>query len=186
MSRSAPRRRSPFAVLALGLALLLSSGAARPLAAQDGDAAAIAAYRLTTANLDQFTRATRALAELAKDPAVRAQAEAMDAQDDDANSIADVVAKLDRLPGFKKAVASSGMTTREYVLFQFAFMQAAMAQAIVDQYGDKAELPAEISKENVAFVRANKAKIDQLTAEMKRMQEAAEGSASTAEPPPQR
>ncbi|HEU4628483.1 MAG TPA: hypothetical protein VFS08_02020 [Gemmatimonadaceae bacterium] len=189
MSRSVPlRRRSPIAALALGLALLLAAGAARPLIAQDADVAAIAAYRLTEAKLDQFTRSTRALMELAKDPAVRARAAAMEAQDDgsDSKSIADVVAQLESIPGYKKAVASSGMTTREYIVFQFAFMQAAMAQAMMEQYGAQAQLPAEISKENVEFVRTHKAQLEQLTAEMKKLQESVEADGAAAEPPPQR
>ena len=184
MSRSNPLRRSPIAALVIGLVLALSAGAARPLAAQGDDAATLAAYRLTDAKLGQFMKATRAVYALSKDPALQAQAEALEAQggDDDAETIAEIAAKMERLPAFRNAVSSAGMTMRDYVTFQLAFFQAAFAQAMLDQYPDKAKLPAGISQANVDFVRSHKAQLDQLTAEMKKMQEDSEPT----EPPTRR
>jgi hypothetical protein len=175
MSRPTPLRRSPVAALVLGLVLALSAGVARPLAAQGDDAATLAAYHLTEAKLAQFTRATRAVVEAVRDPAVQAEAKALGEQDDDdAESIADVAAKLERMPAFKRAVASSGMTMRDYVTFQFALFQAAFAQAMLDQYPDKAKLPAGVSQANVDFVRAHKAQLEQITAELKKLEEMGE------------
>lgn len=167
-----PFRRSPVALLALGLAAVLSAGAARPLAAQADDAATLAAYRLTEAKLGQFVRATRAVVEASKNPATQAEIKALgELDDDDSESIADVAAKLERVPTFKRAVASSGMTMRDYVTFQFALFQAAFAQALMEQYPDQAKLPEGVSKANVDFVRTHKAQIEQVTAELKKMQD---------------
>ncbi len=178
-------RRSPVALLALGLAAVLSAGAARPLAAQADDAATLAAYRLTEAKLGQFVRATRAVVAAAKNPAMQAEMKALGEQDDDdAESIADVAAKLERIPTFRRAVASSGMTMRDYVTFQFALFQAAFAQAMLEQYPDKAKLPEGISQANVDFVRTHKAQIEQITAELKKMQEDAEEDSTSDEDPP--
>ncbi|HEX6630067.1 MAG TPA: hypothetical protein VF048_03210, partial [Gemmatimonadaceae bacterium] len=68
--------------------------------------------------------------------------------------------------------------------FQFALFQAAFAQAMLEQYPDKAKLPEGISQANVDFVRTHKAQIEQVTAELKKMQEDAEEDSTSDEDPP--
>ena len=47
--------------------------------------------------------------------------------EESAESISDVAARLDRSPAAKSAIQSAGLTTRECVVFTFAMFQAGLA-----------------------------------------------------------
>lgn len=156
-------------------ALLLTAAAAVALAgrpaearAQD-DMATLAAYRLTAGKLERFAQATRNVFAAAADPAVRAQMKQLEDDGDDEPSIGDLAARLDRVTPVRAAIAKSGMSTRDYVTFQFSLLQASVAVAVMDmQPGTK--LPEGTPQANVDFVRQHKARLDALTAEVKKME----------------
>jgi hypothetical protein len=128
-------------------------------AAQDADMRDVQRYVLTSAGLAKYTHATKKLAEL---PAAQARACGGDDDDDDADaqSIGDMVAKLESVPGAKAAVQGAGLTMREYVVFTMSLLQNGLAAWAVTQPGGK--LPPGVSKANVDFVQAHDADLKQL------------------------
>jgi hypothetical protein len=128
-------------------ALLL---AGLPCTAVAEDLQEVSSYALTESGLAKFTAATRNLA------AIPGACEA-DEDDDDssADSIDDLVAKLESTPGAKAAIQAAGMTPREYVVFTFSMMQSGMAAWAQNQ--PNAKLPAGISQANIDFYRKHEA-----------------------------
>jgi hypothetical protein len=88
-----------------------------PVIAIADDEQEIKNYVLTDAGLAKYSQAARQLAMMDA-----AQTGACEESEDgeDAQSISDVVAKMDRYPAAKNAITSAGMSTREYVVFSFA------------------------------------------------------------------
>jgi hypothetical protein len=128
-------------------------------AAEDADVREVQRYALTSAGLAKYSLATKKLAEL---PAGKARACVDDSDDDgaDTQSIGDIVAKLDSVPGARTAVQGAGLTMREYVVFSMSLLQNGLAAWAVSQPGGK--LPAGVSKANVDFVQAHGAELKQL------------------------
>ena len=135
---------SRLVVLMLALALPALS------LAQDKDAQEISRYVLTDAALAKYARAVENLRPLAK--------QISSCEEEDADSIAAMAARIDRVPAAKAAIQSAGLPTREYVVFVFAVFQTGMAVWAMEQPGGK--LPAGVSQANVNFYKANRAKIE--------------------------
>ncbi|MEX1994769.1 MAG: hypothetical protein WD929_08905 [Steroidobacteraceae bacterium] len=135
----------------LAVTALLMPGIA---AAQDRDTQEVQAYVLTDAGLAKYSQATKKLAVLSGGPD--------DCEDDggDSQSLDQMTAKLNARPGAKAAIASAGMTTREYVVFSWSLMQNGLAAWALSQPGGK--LPAGVSKANVDFYQKHEAALQQL------------------------
>ena len=152
----------------VGVALLVLAGDSP---AQDADAKEVAAYRFTEATFAKYLRASRALAALAKTMPVDTSGEAREEEDEGdsesgTKSIAEITAGYDSVPGARRAITSAGLTTREFVVFSFALLQAGMAAAVVEQVGwDK--LPPDIARSNVEFFQRHRATLDSAAAELK-------------------
>lgn len=140
--------------------------------AQDADTKEVAAYRFTDATFAKFVRASRALATLSKSMPVDTSGDARDEEDEGDSesgtmSIAAITARYDSVPEARRAITSAGLTTREYVVFSFALLQAGMAAAVVEQVGwDK--LPPDVPRSHVEFYQRHKATLDSASAELKR------------------
>lgn len=167
----------------LAAAALLA--AAPALRAQSTDEQTLARYRLNESNLTKFEQASRNMATSLQSPAVREQAKqfsAATANEENPKTIAEMAARLDRFVPARQAISSAGLSTREYVTFQLSLFQAGMAMMVMDQM-QGATLPEGTPKENVDFVRANKGRLEKLTAELKAMQpEEPDAPAEPAEP----
>ena len=114
--------------------------------ANEGDKREISSYVLTEAGLGKFAQATQNLAAI---PGACVRED----EDDDGNgneSIDQMAAKLDSLPGAKAAVQSAGMTSREYVIFMFSMMEAGLSSWAMSQGG---KLPPGVSQANVDFYK---------------------------------
>jgi hypothetical protein len=122
-----------------------------PAFAQDADTQEVLRYTLTEAGLTKYINATKKLATLP---------DSCEDEDADANSIADLVAKIDGTPGAKAAIQSTGMTTREYAVFSLAMIHNGLAAWAVSQPGGK--LPPGVSQANVDFLKRNEAKTKEL------------------------
>jgi hypothetical protein len=179
--RRLARRAS--APLLAAAALLAATPALR---AQTADEQTLASYRLDASNLAKFEQASRNMATSLQNPAVREQAKqfsASTAAEEDPRTIADMAARLDRFAPARQAIASAGLPTTEYVTFQLSLFQAGMAMMVMDRM-QGATVPEGTPKENVDFVRANKERLEKLTAELKAMQpEEPDAPAEPAEPP---
>ena len=135
---------------ALTLALIL------PVIATADDEQEIRNYVLTDAGLAKYSQAARQLAAMDAEQTGACE----DSEDgDDAQSISDVVAKMDRHPAAKNAITSAGMTTREYIVFSFALLQTGLAVWGAEQPGGQA---TGVSAANVAFYKRNEANLKKL------------------------
>jgi hypothetical protein len=123
---------------------------------------ALANYRLTTANLNKFLAATRAL-------------QAMEDEDFDLDdpfkgqnpeniSISRIATAFDSEPRIKRAINGAGMTSRDYVTFLFSTMQAMFGSVMVQMGGDQAlaDMPAGVLKQNIQFFMAHQEEFEAL------------------------
>ena len=172
--RIAPARRT-LALSATVLALLALPSLAPAARAQSADEKALASYRLTMPTIRKLVAVQEKIMEVAASPDAKKWAKELERQSSGNATIAELSAAYDRVPPLKQAIASSGLSTREYVTAFFSFFQAAMmvsVQEYAQQQGSKeaAPLPAGVSKENVELVRQNKAEIDQISKRLQEMQ----------------
>lgn len=136
--------------LAVAASLLLLPTAAIP---QDRDTQEVQRYVLTDAALARYKVATKKLV------ALPGSADSCD-DENESGTIAEAVAKLDAIPAAKAAIASSGMTTREYIVFSWSLVHNALAAWAVGQPGGK--LPPGTSQANVDFYNRHAAEIESL------------------------
>jgi hypothetical protein len=137
----------------LGVVALALAGVA---AADDNDKREISSYVMTEAGLARFKQATSNLSAV---PGACARTDDLEDDDDDdsaSQSLDQMVAKLDAVPGAKAAIQSAGMTTREYVVFMWSLMQTGMSAWAQDQGG---KLPPGVSQANVDFYRKHEAEM---------------------------
>ena len=146
-------RRQLVASYLLHSVLLIGSTAAFGEDVGDADSQEVGRYHLTDAKLAKYAAATRGLADaLADDPA--------SCEEDDADSLTAMAARLDDIPEAKAALAGAGMPSREYIVFGLAVLQAGMASWALSQGG---ALPPGVSAENVGFYQAHQDEIQALT-----------------------
>jgi hypothetical protein len=119
--------------------------------AQDADAAEVQRYVLTDAALAKYSQATEALAGLGGD---------CEEEDEEPQSINQMVAALEAAPGAAAAVRAAGLAPREYVVFSLSLLQNVLASFSASQPG--AALPPGILRANVDFVRKHEAALQQL------------------------
>jgi hypothetical protein len=118
----------------------------------DADTKEVQAFKLTEAGLGKYTKATHALSELS-----------VGCDDNsDANSIAEMVARLNSYPGAETAIQGAGMTTREYVVFSMSLLHNAMAGWVAREPGGS--LPPGTSQANVDFLNSHEADLNELNA----------------------
>ncbi len=166
------------------LALPLLASAAR--AQESDDAKALASYRLTMPTIRKLVAAQEKFLEAASSPDAKKWTKEMEGKSTGNMSIAELSALYDRIPPIKQAIASSGLSTREYVTAMFAFFQAAMVASMQDyakQQGSKeaATLPPGVSKENIDLVRQNKAEIDRISKRLEELQKKSKAQEANAE-----
>ena len=138
--------RLRLAKLLLVVAALALPGVA---AANENDKREISSYVLTEGGLAKFKQATDKLSAV---PGACAKAD--DDEDNSSQSLDQVVAKLDAVPGAEAAIQSAGMTTREYVVFMWSIVQTGMSAWAQDEGG---KLPPGVSQANVDFYRKHEA-----------------------------
>lgn len=146
------------------LALTLPAAAAE--AQSSADLEAIGATTLTMPKYKQYLDATVNLAiVIVKNPKVGAGMEGMGEK-----TIAEQVKLLEVQPQVRGAISATGLTTRDYVLTQWALLQAGMAYAMTKGSGvsqDEIAKKAGVSKANLDFYAKNEAEISRLAAEAK-------------------
>jgi hypothetical protein len=146
--------------------MALSLPAAAEAQQSDADLKAVSATTLTMPKYKQYLDATVNLANVAaKNPGL---AEGM--QGSGEKSIDEQVRTLESNPQVKAAVTSTGLSTRDYVLTQWALLQTGMAYAMTKGTGasqDDMIKKAGVSKANVDFYTQNEAEINKLAEEAK-------------------
>ena len=158
---SLSRRMCTYALTVV--ALSLPSAAAE--AQSDPDLKAVSATTLTLPKYKQYLDASVNLANVAaKNPGL---AESMKSSND-SKSIDETVKALESNPQVRGAVTSTGLTTRDYVLTQWALIQAGMAYAMTKGSGvaqDEVVNKGGVSKANLDFYAKNEAEINRLAKE---------------------
>lgn len=147
----------------LVLVAVVSFGAqAAAPAADDPDLQRVAHFRLDDQVMAKYIKAQTALMQAAKShPELEGQEDASDAK-----TLDETVARLDKQPVLRAALASAGMSTSDYVLCSFALMQSGIYAWGVQMQGQKmwAKIPPGIPTENTRWVIAHKAELDKLKA----------------------
>ena len=132
------------------------------------DARAIERYRLTPATLGKLAKVQDNIyAMLKADPTLAkkyADQKEESNEEDEPQTIDAMAKKLNEVPELKRAIAKSGLTTREYMIASLSMFQALMASALLDMPGaDKSALTPNV-KANIAFLKAHKAEMDRMNA----------------------
>jgi hypothetical protein len=132
----------------------------------EADLKAVSATTLTMPKYKQYLDATVNLANVAaENPGL---AEGM--KDGGEKSIDEQVRALESKPQVKAAITSTGLSTRDYVLTQWALLQTGMAYAMTKGSGASADemvKKAGVSKANMDFYAQNEAEINKLAADAK-------------------
>lgn len=135
-----------------------SSAAAQPgMGGQLFSDPAIANYRLTAATMTKFITATNALKEL-EDGDFEARIEdQIDMDDPESIDLNQIATLFDSEPEIKGAINGAGLSSREYVTFMFAMLQAMFGSVMVQMGGEDAlaDMPAGVMKDNIQFFLAN-------------------------------
>lgn len=146
------------AVVALSLSAVVAE------AQSEADLEAIAATTLTMPKYKQYLDATVNLANIAvKNPGI---ADRMEGSAE--KSVAEQVKALDSDPRVRGAISATGLTTKDYVMTQWALLQAGMAYAMTKGSGvsqDEIVKKAGVSKANLDFYAQNEAEINRLAQE---------------------
>jgi hypothetical protein len=159
---SLSRRVCTHALAVMALSLPVAAEAQQ----SDADLKAVSATTLTMPRYKQYLDATVNLANVAaKNPGL---AEGM--KDGGEKSIDEQVKALESNPQVKAAVTSTGLSTRDYLLTQWALLQTGMAYTMTKGSGASQEdmmKKAGVSKANMDFYAQNEAEINKLAEEAK-------------------
>ena len=88
-------------------------------------------------------------------------ADAADADLSTARSLAEMAARIDAQPALAAALRGAGLSSREFATAQLALVQAGIAYGL-QKTGHLKQIPDEVSKENVEFVRLHEREIEAL------------------------
>jgi hypothetical protein len=125
-------------------------------------------YRLTADKVDRVIQANANIAKLmAANPELRRQ---LDRQGDmnDPKTLNEMIERLNSIQPVHQALASAGISARDWVLTVMTTFGAQMA-AELEKRGLSKKLPYAVSAENVAFVSAHQEQIQQLTTSLDAM-----------------
>ena len=89
-------------------------------------------------------------------------------------TLSEMAAAMEKEPAFAQALASAGITAREYAKFLFAYLSAGMVAGMMEQ-GVIKEVPKELANsinlENIKFVQAHKAEMQAFQETMKSLEQ---------------
>lgn len=122
----------------------------------------ISDYRLDMDRMQRYSAALRGFVALARTDSAAAEAMASNSNE----STAQMIAKIEASPSAMKVLRDARLTAKEYVWITAAYLQAAMTEAALEA-NPNAKLPAGQNRQNVEFVRAHKAELEELTRDMR-------------------
>lgn len=155
------RLRGLLMAVAVGLLVCFAAQAAAP-AADDPDLQRVAQFRVNDQVMAKYIKAQEALMQAAKSHPELGNQE----DQSDAKTLDETIARLDKQPVLRAALASAGMSTSDYVLCSFALMQSSIYAWGVQMQGQKmwAKIPPGIPTANTKWVIAHKAELEKLKA----------------------
>jgi len=120
----------------------------------------LAAFRLSMEKLGKAATAGKILEKLAEtDPSLKGVAQ-FDKQKE-WQYVDEAVHRIDGHPRARTAIQSAGLSTRDYVLTMYCFVQSTLALFLKEDGGEKHD-PSGASEENVAFVKNHLKEINRL------------------------
>lgn len=125
----------------------------------DSDTREVMSYQLTEQGLASYMQASRNLVPLANELSGDCD------DDEDTQSLDDVVARFDEIAGVREAIESAGITTREYIVFSWSLLHTGLASWSINQPGGS--LPEGASMANVNFYREHETEIKKLASQNK-------------------
>lgn len=136
----------------------------------------ISAYRLTMSDIDKLHKAQIFIG-LAVRQMSEAEREAIKDRSKPNATLEDMVANIESNQPYNDAIASAGLTAREYTTIMLAMMQTSMAESVFRSRpgADQDSLAREmrVNMDNINFMRANQTELARkqakTAAEMKRM-----------------
>jgi hypothetical protein len=164
-------RMVPAALLGV---VALGGSPAEAVAQEEIWLAEVGAYRLSDEGLGRFRQAIQNLVTaIEADPSIHHRGA-------EADGFEKTIAFLEQEPAVGSALASAGMPAREYVLFSMAFIQAGVVMHMADAMGESSleELPETVSRENVAYFRANRERLEGVAEEVQTMMQRMERAAA--------
>jgi hypothetical protein len=151
--------------------------AAAPGSSADADLRDVSQYELTMDKMDKYFAATRNMGLAMKDMTPEQRERLKNSGGGDANtSLDDYAALMEREPVARDAISRAGLSTREFALLTMAYLQAGMADAVLQmrpdiKNADSIAHEMKANPANIRFVRDNKTvletKFKALEAEMK-------------------
>jgi hypothetical protein len=160
-----PRRSAFRFAAALLLAFAALAAVPRQSAAQlpTADVQEVGRYRLTPEVVARFAMATRNMAR-AYETNPGSFATLRERVGERAQSLDQVAALYESSPALHGAITEAGLTSREFATIVFAMFQAALGAWLVDARGEGAlaQLPPEVSRENIRFFRQNRQELERL------------------------
>ena len=153
-----------------------SSGAVQSTRAE-ADLRDVSKYELTMDKMDKYFAATRNMALAMKNMTPAQRERLKNSGSDNADmSLDDYAAQMEREPVARDAITRAGLSTREFALVTMAYLQAGMADAVLQmrpdiKNADSIAREMKANPANIRFVRDNKTaletKFKSLEAEMK-------------------
>jgi hypothetical protein len=102
----------------------------------DADTREVAGYVLTEDGLERFTQASKNLGSLSKEILNDCEDSDDGNGNDNPETLDDMVAHMDSIPGVTAAIESAGMSNREYIVFSLSIFQNAMAAWVSETDGE--------------------------------------------------
>ena len=147
-----------------------TSNAASPSAATSFiDDATLHDFRLSDEKIDHTIRANDNLSALmTAHPELEKQMESMGEKADDPKTLNEFVERIDGVPPVCQAIASAGISTRDWVLTLMTAMSAEMTYQY-QKSGITQKLASTVSPENVSYVAGHRAQMQALTKSAQKM-----------------
>ena len=147
-----------------------TSNAASPSAATSFiDDATLHDFRLSDEKIDHTIRANDNLSALmTAHPELEKQMESMGEKADDPKTLNEFVDRIDGVPPVRQAIASAGISTRDWVLTLMTAMSAEMTYQY-QKSGITQKLASTVSPENVSYVAGHRAQMQALTKSAQKM-----------------
>lgn len=120
---------------------------------------------------DELTEAEQARLEKLEEQRDKAESEEKDADDMDFTQMA---AEIQKWKPAADALRKAEITAREYLVFNFALLEAWM-YALLRKQGTSTEIPKDVNRENLKFVEQNYALIEAMNKRMEQANEALKG-----------
>ena len=146
-----------------------TASATRGSADTDADMAEIRARTLTMTDVERWYQAQRNVYEaMRRNPSLAQQLQGDESEDSDEMSLDEIEARYAKVPEVRKGIEAAGLEVRDFGVITWTLVQASFASAAIDMGANRDSVLAStgIKPANLDFVRENRARLEQLQAEI--------------------